>query len=72
MADEVFLLRAELGGCAAVLRQEKQRVIAEAVFPLLLMADLAVHIALSTDLSPVRVDQGDGAGVVRSPVLSPR
>ena len=70
MADAVFLLGAYLGGGEpALLRQDEQGVVAEAVFPFFLKADSAVHVALGLIYAALGPHQGYGAGVVGAPVL---
>ena len=52
-----------------MIRQDEQRVIAEAIAALFLKADDAVHIALGPDHAAVGTHQSDGAGVMGAAVV---
>ena len=68
VADGVFLRRGQLRRGAAVLREVKQRVVPEAVFPRGDARYLAVKPPLRFHTGAVRAREHDGAGVVRAAV----
>ena len=68
VADAVLFLRLDLGGSAAVFRQVKERIVAEAVFASLVVCDFAVEVVLGRDDLAAGKREHDRAGVVGAAV----